>query len=765
MRSSNWPLLFLTTMVVLFVQACGGGHQATTTTVTPTMIGPSGGTVSDANGDQLQIPQNALTSTISVTLTAVSQQDLTISLGRDVTAEHLTLLAAVKIDMGGVSFAKPATLSFPNTGNIPSSRQPILMHLLSGVNGSSTLILSDAAIVKGSQIVTGIQGTPGILHDGIYALLNPAQPLQLFSGTVVDQNGKPVENAIVVPLEGPQFVAQTDPGNFVAAVPLPAQQAASFPVNIATMSPPAAATQFGLVRTTLTPSPNTVVDAGIISNANASRLQLANVDLASKCPSPDPFLKEKLTDLLADLAKKLSGIASSTTIPVTPPTSISLSPANRTAVVTLDFGAYFNELLNNPVPGGTITDASQLPPFLLFHQKITAQVLALGGASAVLPTAADRSLIAVSSPPILLSNGLKATVNVSLPTAGQHDGSTTILGCVSQVVFTVENNYSLAIDEAGNSCSGGKEGPEEISITPADRNSICMETVVVTVTGTSFNLALHTVGAGTGTISASPQGTSCGPGCFAYPTSPVATVQLTATPAPGSTFAGWSGACLGAGSCSVTMNQNQSVTADFEVPSPTFFNLTVNTTGTGSGTVSPSPAGTSCGAGCYSYLAGTVVQLTAKANAGSTFAGWSGTCSGTGSCTITMNQNRSVTADFETAGPPPPVTGTWAGFWTRPISGLCAFETSSLMWNLSQTGSSVAGTFTEVVTAIDPNGLCPDSVGDTSSGNLVAGVITGNSLTIFTDGGTQFTGTVTATTVTGTGGTALGTGPFTLTKQ
>ncbi len=676
----RWSLLFLTTMVVLFMQACGGGHQAAIPTTTPTMIGPSGGTVSDANGDQLQIPQNALTSPISVTLTAMSQQDLRNSLGRDITAERLAFLAAVKIDTGGVSFAKPATLAIPNANNIPSSGQPILMHLLTGVNGSSTLILSDAAIVKGSEIVTGIQGTPGILHDGIYALLNPVQPLQLFSGTVVDQNGNPVENAIVVPLEGPQFVAQTDPGNFVAAVPLPAQQAASFPVNIATMSPPAAATKFGLVRTTLTPSPHTIVNAGIFSNGNASRLQLANIDLAQKCPSPDDFLKEKLTDLVADLAKKLTGIASSTMIPVTPPKSISLSPANPTAVVTLDFGAYFNKLLNDTVPGGTITEASQVPAFF-FNQKITAQVLALGGASAVLPTAADPSLIAVSSPPIFLSNGLKATVSVSLPAAGQRDGSTTILGCVSQVVFTVENNYSLAIDEAENSCSGGQEGPEEISITPADRNSLCMETVVVAVTGTSFNLTVNKTGKGGGTVSPRPAGTSCGPDCFAYPRSPATTVQLTAVPSPGSTFGGWSA------------------------------------------------------------------------------------CTGTGTCSVTMDQNQSVTADFEIAGPPPPVTGTWAGSWTRPISGLCAFETSSLTWALSQSGSSIAGKFTEVVMAIDPNGLCPDSVGETSSGNLVAGVITGNSLTIFTDGGTQFIGTVTPTTITGTGGTALGTGPFTLNKQ
>ncbi len=130
-----------------------------------------------------------------------------------------------------------------------------------------------------------------------------------------------------------------------------------------------------------------------------------------------------------------------------------------------------------------------------------------------------------------------------------------------------------------------------------------------------------------------------------------------------------------------------------------------------------------------------------------------------------MSQNQTVTADFELASSIGSLTGTWKGIWTRPVGGLCSFETSSLTWGLVQSGNSVTGTYNEVVTAIDTSGLCPDSVGKTSSGNLVQGSVSGNSLTIFTDGGTEFMGTFTATTVTGTGGDALGSGPFTLNKQ
>lgn len=46
------------------------------------------------------------------------------------------------------------------------------------------------------------------------------------------------------------------------------------------------------------------------------------------------------------------------------------------------------------------------------------------------------------------------------------------------------------------------------------------------------------------------------------------------------------------------------------------------------------------------YSHGTSVTLSAANFAGWTFQGWSGACSGTGSCTVTMTQARSVTAHF-----------------------------------------------------------------------------------------------------------------------
>jgi hypothetical protein len=82
--------------------------------------------------------------------------------------------------------------------------------------------------------------------------------------------------------------------------------------------------------------------------------------------------------------------------------------------------------------------------------------------------------------------------------------------------------------------------------------------------------------------------------------------------------------------------------------------LTVTRTGSGRGTVTSSPAGISCGNTCSaSWTQGTVVTLTATAESGSSFAGWSGGgCSGTGTCRVTLSTDTAVTARFEADTPP-----------------------------------------------------------------------------------------------------------------
>ncbi len=170
-----------------------------------------------------------------------------------------------------------------------------------------------------------------------------------------------------------------------------------------------------------------------------------------------------------------------------------------------------------------------------------------------------------------------------------------------------------------------------------------------------FDLAVSKTGTGVGTVTSSPAGIDCGADCSESLVDG-SSVTLTATPASGSSFTGWSGSgCSGTSTCTVAMSEARTVTAEFAVVPPGSFNLMVSKSGTGAGTVTSSPAGIDCGADCSESLVdGSSVTLTATPASGSSFTAWSGSgCSGTSTCTVTMSEARAVTAQFTTNAPPP----------------------------------------------------------------------------------------------------------------
>ncbi len=166
-------------------------------------------------------------------------------------------------------------------------------------------------------------------------------------------------------------------------------------------------------------------------------------------------------------------------------------------------------------------------------------------------------------------------------------------------------------------------------------------------------LTVTEAGTGTGIVTSAPSGISCPTTCSANFASGTQ-VTLTARPADGSTFAGWSGGgCTGTGTCVVTLNTATAVSATFN-SNTNGFALTVAEAGTGTGTVTSAPAGISCPTTCSAnFASGTQVTLTASAATGSTFAGWGGGgCTGTGTCVVTVTAATAVTATFNSGSSP-----------------------------------------------------------------------------------------------------------------
>ena len=126
-------------------------------------------------------------------------------------------------------------------------------------------------------------------------------------------------------------------------------------------------------------------------------------------------------------------------------------------------------------------------------------------------------------------------------------------------------------------------------------------------------------------------GTVSGGGTYHYGQ----TATLTATPASGYEFAGWSDGNHD-NPRMVTVTSSTYYVAVFNEAGTTYYSVTTNVTPAGAGTVT----------GGGTYEAGSVIVLTATANPGYTFTQWNDGIT-SNPCTVTVNGDLSFTAEFD----------------------------------------------------------------------------------------------------------------------
>ena len=182
-------------------------------------------------------------------------------------------------------------------------------------------------------------------------------------------------------------------------------------------------------------------------------------------------------------------------------------------------------------------------------------------------------------------------------------------------------------------------------------------------TGTlnSYTLTTQVSPAGVGNVTRDPDYPS-----YTHGTS----VELTAMANAGYAFSHWSNDASGSDNpLTVVMDSAKTVTANFIQN----YTLTITTTGTGTGTVTSNDGGINCGTNCsVDYAEGTDVILSALAEPDSVFSGWSGDVpeghENDSPLTVTMDQNRNITATFDPAEVT--ISGTVTDDESAPIEGV-----------------------------------------------------------------------------------------------
>jgi Glycosyl hydrolases family 28/Divergent InlB B-repeat domain/Bacterial Ig domain len=276
-----------------------------------------------------------------------------------------------------------------------------------------------------------------------------------------------------------------------------------------------------------------------------------------------------------------------------------------------------------------------------------------------------------------------ATVNYTVTTSASPLGGGTVTLSPSQLSYASGSSVTVTATPAPYYLFTGFSGDLTGTTNPATVTVNANMNITANFTQAMCTLTLATTGQGTVTPASGSY--ACG-----------STINLTATPVGGYSFAQWSGSGYTgtSSSASFVLTSNTTETASFV--QGTTCTLATNVTGSGSITVSPSGGAYSCG---------TALTVTAVPSSSDwSFTGFSGALTGTANPqTLTLNANSTVSAAFTQVNFPVNVTVVGPGTVTAdPSASSYAQGTQVQLTATPNSGAYFAGFSGDVTSTTSP---------------------------------------------------------------
>src|SRR5439155_8909531 len=180
-------------------------------------VGAAGGTVTDRDGDAVELPVGSLTAETVLALRPLAGAQLPLAI-----PAGFELLHAVQFEVAGATLSQPATLSIPRPASLPDGAQVIIAQIVGDPAGIRRLRVVALGQVQASRVVSqtlvGSLGLHGITGGGQYVVVQATAAVGFITGVITAaQGGNPQALAVVTADTAPFADVTGTTGTYIIA--------------------------------------------------------------------------------------------------------------------------------------------------------------------------------------------------------------------------------------------------------------------------------------------------------------------------------------------------------------------------------------------------------------------------------------------------------------------------------------------------------------------------------------------------------------------